>query len=172
MDSKTNNKLGLITVVAGEKYERLWAKTRPRFEAYASRIGAELVVIGEQPGIPSQHWAKLGIYELLKKRFDRYGLHRRRRHHPGRLSEPFRRGPRGQLGIFNEGKYTPRADLYLRDYERLPAFNSPNWDRIAYYNTGVMVVSRAHRYIFKPPEEVKRIRNSYGEQTWSQPANT
>ncbi len=41
----------------------------------------------------------------------------------------------------------------------------PVWDRQAYYNTGVMVVSRGQRFIFKPPEEVKRGRNSYGEQT-------
>lgn len=165
MGSKSNNKLALVTVVAGEKFERLWTKTRPTFEAYAERIGAELVVIGAQPEIPSQHWAKLGIYELLRKRFERLIFIDADAIIRDDCPSLFEMVPEDSLGIFNEGKYTPRAVCI---YEIMNAYriSLPRWNRIDYYNTGVMVVSRGQRFIFKPPEEVKRIRNSYGEQTW------
>lgn len=165
MGNKTNNKLGIVTVVAGEKYERLWEKTGRSIGNYAYRIGAELVVIGPQPGIPSQHWAKLAIYELLRKRFERIAYIDADAIIRDDCPSLFDVVPEDEIGIFNEGKYTPRAVCI---YEIMNAYRIqlPKWDRMSYYNTGVMVVSRGQRHIFKPPEEVKRIRNSYGEQTW------
>ena len=136
-DSKT----AIVTVVAGEKYERLWAKTRPSFEAYAQRIGAELLVIGPQPDIPSQHWAKLSIYELLKKRFNRVAYIDADALIRDDCPSLFDVVPEDSLGIFNEGKYTPRA---MCIYEIMQAYKIqlPDWNRIDYFNTGVMVVSR------------------------------
>lgn len=159
------SKLGLITVVSGEKYERLWTKTGPSFEAYARRIGADLITMGYHSGLPSQHWVKLGIYELLKKKYHRLIYIDADALIRADCPNLFDVVPEDSLGIFNEGKYTPRA---MCIYEIMNAYKIklPKWDRIAYYNTGVMVVSRGQRHVFKPPEEVRRIRNSYGEQTW------
>jgi hypothetical protein len=159
------DKTAIVTVVSGDKYEMIWARTHLSFENYALKIGAELVVIGTQPDIPSQHWAKLGIYELLRKRFHRVAYLDADILVREDCPSLFDVVPEDSLGIFNEGKYTPRA---MCIYEIMQAYKITlsKWDRIAYYNTGVMVVSRSLRHIFKPPEEVKRIRNSYGEQTW------
>jgi ADP-heptose:LPS heptosyltransferase len=158
-------KTAIVTVVSGEKYAKIWAKTRPSFEAYADRIGTELIVMGYHDGLPSQHWVKLGLYELLKKRFDRVAYLDADILIREDCPSLFDVVPADALGIFNEGKYTPRAVCI---YEIMNAYKIalPKWDRIAYYNTGVMVISRAKRHIFKPPQEVRLIRNSYGEQTW------
>lgn len=165
MDTEIKKRLGIVTVVSGDKYERIWAKTRPSFENYALKTGAELVVVGAQPDIPSQHWAKLSIYELLRKRFHRVAYLDADILIREDCPSLFDVVPEDSLGVFNEGKYTPRA---ICIYEIMNAYkiSLPDWDRQAYYNTGVMVVSRRHRYLFCPPEEVKKIRNSYGEQTW------
>ena len=159
------NKNAVVTVVSGEKYRALWWKTEPTFEAYTARIGAELVVIGTHIGIPSQHWAKLGIYELLKKRFDRVAFIDADCLIREDCPSLFDLVPEDSIGIFNEGKCTPRA---ICIYEIMNAYKIqlPAWNRKDYYNTGVMVVSRGQRFIFRPPEEVKRIRHSYGEQTY------
>ena len=161
----TETKTAVVTVVSGDKYSRLWAKTGPSFRAHAERIGAELIVMGHHDGLPSQHWVKLGIYELLKKRFRRLIYIDADAIIREDCPNLFDIVSEDSLGIFNEGKYTPRA-ICIWEIMNTYKIQLPDWDRIAYYNTGVMVVSRAQRHVFKPPEEVKFIRNSYGEQTW------
>lgn len=165
MATEIKQRKAVVTVVSGPKYERIWAKTWPRFEAYAARTGSKLVVIGHQEGIPSQHWAKLGIYELLRKRFHRVAYIDADVLIREDCPDLFDVVPDNAIGIFNEGRYSPRA---ICIYEIMNAYriSLPKWNRIDYYNTGVMVVSREHRHLFKLPGEVKRIRNSYGEQTW------
>lgn len=165
MDKPTKQRLGIVTVVSGEKYERIWAKTRPSFEAYAKRLGAELLVLEHHEDVPSQHWVKLGIYELLKKRFHRVAYLDADILIRDDCPSLFDIVPEDSLGIFNEGKYAPRA---ICIYEILNAYkiSLPDWNRMDYYNTGVMVAGREQRFVFKPPQEVRQIRNSYGEQTW------
>ena len=55
------------------------------------------------------------------------------------------------MGIFNEGLFTNRmASLQ----EAVVAYKEQidKWDGRSYYNTGVMVLSKQHRILFKTPE--------------------
>lgn len=158
-------KNALVTVVAGEKYERIWAKTRSYFEAYAQKIGAELIVLGYHENVPSQHWVKFSLYEMLRKQFKRAVYLDADILIRDDCPNLFEIVPETKLGIFNEGRYTPRA---ICIYEVMNSYKIelPDWDRNSYYNTGVMVVSRDQRHIFKPPDTVHKLKHSFGEQTF------
>ena len=158
-------KLGIVTIVAGEKYQKIWERSESFFNAYADKIGADLLVLKDLPPLPSAHWAKFSIHELLKKKYDRIAFI-----DADILIRPdapslFDLVPEDQFGIFNEGTYSPRA-MCIHEVKKVFNVELPKWDGKTYYNTGVMVVSRAHRHIFNITEEIKPLRNSFGEQTY------
>jgi len=155
----------ILTIVAGEKYEKIWERTQPFFENYADKIGADLIVLSDAENMPSPHWIKFAIYEFLKKDYDRVAFIDAdiliRPDAPSLFDEV----PEDKFGIFNEGRFTPRA-LCLYEVQSVYGINLPNWNNLDYYNTGVMVVSRAHRHIFSPVKDLKPLRHSFGEQTY------
>lgn len=159
-------RLAIMTIVSGKKYQKVWSLTEPFFNAYADKIGADLLVLKELPDdIPSPHWAKFSIYELLKKQYNRIAFI-----DVDIIIRPdspniFDVVPEDQFGIFNEGTYTPRA-MCIHEVKKVFNVPLPKWNGKDYYNTGVMVVSREHRHIFKVEEDVKPLRNSFGEQTY------
>lgn len=158
-------KKAIMTIVSGDKYRKIWELAEPYFNAYADKIGADLLVLSELPNLPSPHWAKFSIYELLKKKYDRVAFI-----DADILIRPdtpslFDIVPEDEFGIFNEGYYTPRS-VCLHEVKKVYDVNLPNWNGKDYYNTGVMVVSRKHRHIFKVQDAVKPLRNSFGEQTY------
>jgi len=158
-------KTAILTIVNGEKYEKIWSKTRPFFENYADKIGADLVVLSDADNMPSPHWIKFAIYEFLKKDYDRVAFI-----DADILIRPdapslFDIVSEDKFGIFNEGRFTPRA-LCLYEVKSVYGIDLPNWNNQDYYNTGVMVVSRKHRHVFSPVKNLKPLRNSFGEQTY------
>jgi len=158
-------KLGIVTIVNGAKYEAIWKRSEQFFVHYADKCGADLLVLRNLPNLPSPHWAKFSIHELLKKQYDRIAFI-----DADILIRPdapslFDLVPEDQFGIFNEGTYAPRA-MCIHEVRKVFNVELPKWDGKTYYNTGVMVVSRAHRYIFSITEEIKPLRNSFGEQTY------
>lgn len=160
-------KKAILTIVSGEKYEKIWEKTQPFFVDYAEKCDAELIVLKGYEGmsLPSPHWLKFSIHELLKKDFDRIAFIDAdiliRKDSPNIFDVV----PEDQFGIFNEGAYTPR---HICIYEVMKVYNVQGfrYDGQTYYNTGVMVCSRKHRHIFNVIEEVKPLRNHFGEQTF------
>ena len=156
----------ILTIVSGDKFKAIWKRTEPFFNAYADKIGADLLVLKEVPEtLPSPHWAKFSIRELLKKKYDRIAFI-----DADILIRPdspsiFDIVPEDQFGIFNEGLYMPRA-VCIREVMKVHKIELPTWDGKTYYNTGVMVASRQHRHIFSVNEEIKPLRNSFGEQTY------
>jgi len=160
-------KKAILTIVSGEKYEKIWEKTQPFFVDYAEKCDAELIVLKGYEGmsLPSPHWLKFSIHELLKKDFDRIAFIDAdiliRKDSPN----IFDIVPPDEFGIFNEGLYTPRN---ICIYEVMKVYNVEGfkYDGKTYYNTGVMVCSRRHRHIFNVIEEVKPLRNHFGEQTF------
>jgi len=157
----------IITIVSGEKYKSTWERSEPFFVHYADKCDAELIVLKGIEGTeyPSPHWIKFGIYNLLKKEFDRIAFI-----DADILIRPdtpslFDIVPEDQFGIFNEGTYTPRS-MCIHEVKKVFNVELPKWNGKDYYNTGVMVMSRQHRYIFKITEEIKPLRNSFGEQTY------
>jgi hypothetical protein len=158
-------KKAILTIVSGEKYGKVWKRSEPFFAHYADRCGADLLVLKELPELPSPHWAKFSIYELLKKKYDRVAFI-----DADILIRPdapslFDIVPEDQFGIFNEGLYTPRS-MCIHEVKKVYNVDLPKWNGKDYYNTGVMVVSRQYRHLFKITEEIKPLRNSFGEQTY------
>ena len=154
----------IVTIVSGDKYKAIWERVEPYFVAYAEKCDAELIVLGGGD-VPSAHWLKFSIYDLLHKQFDRVAFI-----DADILIRPdapsiFDIVPEDEFGIFNEGYYTPRA-ICLHEVKKVYNVDLSKWDGTTYYNTGVMVISKCHRHIFKVNSEIKPLRNSYGEQTY------
>ncbi len=159
-------KKAIITIVSGEKYSQIWKRSEPFFNAYAEKCNADLLVLKEMPrDLPSPHWAKFSIYELLKKQYDRIAFIDADIIIRPDTPSLFDIVPEDQFGIFNEGLYAPRA-MCIHEVRKVYNVALPKWNGKDYYNTGVMVISRQHRYLFKITEEIKQLRNSFGEQTY------
>jgi lipopolysaccharide biosynthesis glycosyltransferase len=159
-------KLAIFTIVCGDKFKEIWKRTEPFFNAYAEKCNADLLVLKEIPeNLPSPHWAKFSIHELLKKQYDRIAFIDADIIIRPDAPNIFNLVPEDQFGIFNEGNFVPRA-VCIYEVKKVFNVNLPKWDGKTYYNTGVMVVSREHRHIFKVEEEIKPLRNSFGEQTY------
>lgn len=163
----TGCKKAIVTVVNGEKYEKIWGRTEPFFLRYAQRCDAELIVFknAENIPMPSPHWIKFGVYELLKKEFDRVAFIDADVIIRDDCPSLFDVVPEDQFGIFNEGEYTPRS-MCIREVRKVFNVDLKNWDGVTYYNTGVWVVSKKDRFVFKIMEEIKPLRNAFGEQTY------
>jgi len=159
-------KKALVTVVNGEKYNEIWKRTEPFFIQYSERCDAELIVLHGMDGInyPSPHWIKFSIYELLRE-FDRIAFLDADIIIRDDCPSLFDVVPEDQFGIFNEGVFAPRA-ICIHEVRKVYNVDIKDWDGNAYYNTGVFVVSKAHRFVFKITEEIKPLRNSFGEQTY------
>jgi ADP-heptose:LPS heptosyltransferase len=158
------NKKAILTIVSGEKYHKIWEKVEPYFVAYSEKCDAELIVMKEGD-VPSPHWLKFSIYDLLHKEYDRVAFIDA--DILIRLDTPslFDIVPEDTLGIFNEGYYTPRG-VCIYEVKKVYNVDLKNWNGKDYFNTGVMVVSRCHRHVFKIQGNIKQLRNAYGEQTY------
>jgi len=155
----------IITIVAGEKYNKIWLRTRPFFENYADKVGADLIVLEDASFVPSPHWLKFSIYEFLKKKYDRVVFIDADILIRDDAPDLFEIVSEDKFGVFNEGQFTPRS-MCLHEAMQVYGVRLPKWNGRDYYNTGVMVVSKKHRHIFKPPGEIKQLRNAFGEQTF------
>jgi len=159
-------KRAIITVVSGDKYNEIWKRSEPFFINYAERCDAELIVLHGTDGInyPSPHWIKFSIYELLKE-FDRIAFMDADIIIRDDCPSLFDVVPEDKFGIFNEGQFAPRA-ICIQEVRKVYNVDIKKWNGTDYYNTGVFVVSKKDRYIFKITEEIKHLRNSFGEQTF------
>jgi lipopolysaccharide biosynthesis glycosyltransferase len=156
----------IVTIVSGEKFEQIWTRTEPFFVKYAEKCDADLIVLqGAEGQLPSPHWIKFSVYDLLRKEFDRIAFIDADILIRDDTPSLFDVVPEDQFGIFNEGQFTNRS---ICIYEMLKVYKVQDfrYDGHTYYNTGVFVCSRQHRHIFKVTEEVKPLRNSFGEQTF------
>lgn len=158
-------KKAILTIVSGEKYEKIWEKTSPFFIAYAEKCDAELIVLTKCETVPTAHWLKFACYDLLKKEFDRIAYIDADIIIRDDAPSLFDVVPEDEFGIFNEGAFTQRS---ICIYEVLKVYKIEDfqYDGSTYYNTGVFVASRRHRHIFKVVEQILPLRNSFGEQTF------
>lgn len=158
-------KKAILTIVSGDKYEKIWQRTEAFFVSYAEKCDAELLVLKGAEYVPSPHWLKFSLYELLKKEFSRIAFIDADIIIRDDTPSLFDIVPENEFGIFDEGEWTPRA-LCLYETMKVYDVQLPSWNGRQYFNTGVMVVSKQHRHIFKVTEEIKPLRNSFGEQTY------
>lgn len=152
----------LLTISIGDFYERLSDLTHPTFINYAQKINADFLCIdGKKVSQTTPHWEKFQIYDLLKQ-YDRILYVDTdiiiREDTPNLFDEV----PYFELGIFDEAPYTENRHISFQQACHSYGILPENWDG-KYYNTGVMVISRPHKDLFKKPE--KEIMNFF-EQTY------
>lgn len=147
----------VLTIAVGSNYEEMAKLTHPTIKKYADRIGADFICVSESK-TTTPHWEKFNhIYSLLNKykrilyldtdiiiRDDCPNL--------------FDIIPKEKLSLFDEMPYTNQRNLSLIESCKDYGIILKNWNG-KYYNTGVMVISRLHKELFKKPE--KEIFNFY-----------
>ena len=152
----------IVTIAIGEHYQTLSQLTHPTIRRYADKIGVDFIAITEQKiSTTTPHWEKFQILNLLAD-YDRILyldtdiLIRKN------CPDLFEIIPDTHLGVYNEAPFVPDRGYAIE--RAAEAYNAKDfkWDG-KYYNTGVMVISRCHRSLFRKPEQ--EIFNFY-EQSY------
>jgi hypothetical protein len=153
-------KYAVVTIACGEDYRKIARLTHPTLKKYADRIGADFISI-EKSDRSSPHWMKFELYNLLD-------LYQRviyldtdllvREDCPNLLEIVSAE----KIGLFNEAPFVEGRGESLRQAAIEYSLMVPDWDG-AYYNTGVMVLSRCHQYLFRHPG--KEVQNFF-EQSY------
>jgi ADP-heptose:LPS heptosyltransferase len=143
----------VATIAHGEKYEKIAEITHPSIKAYADRIGADFKVISEKSVSEEYiHFEKFQIHEMLL-RYERIIFIDTDVIVRDDTPNLFDVVPSTKLGAFNEG-FLERAGSLSVICQKYGHQLQGDWDG-SYYNTGVLVVSRCHRSLFKlPPQQV------------------
>jgi hypothetical protein len=141
----------ILTIAQGNLYSEMAFLTHPTIKAYADRIGAEFKVINEKKiSSTSIHWEKFQIFDLLNI-YDRILFVDTDIIIREDAPNLFDIVPKDKLGMFNEAPWTLRSRELMIDVCKQYGVILSNWDG-RYFNTGVMVISRAHKYLFKKPD--------------------
>lgn len=141
----------VMTIAVGEQYQKIASFTHPSIRFYAEKIGAEFLSIN-QSNLSSPHWEKFQIFHLLNK-YERILFIDTDIIIRDDCPNLFEIIPSTDFGAFNELPFTEESrqqSLYQAclDYDvKLDYWNGK------YYNTGVMVISRFHKYLFKKPDK-------------------
>jgi hypothetical protein len=142
----------VVTIAHGEFYQKLKEITHPSIKAYADKIGAEFIVIDrKQISETTIHWEKFQIFNLLNK-YERIIFIDTDIIIREDCPNLFDVVPADRLGAFNEAPFTLRSYEMMLDICKKYEKQLPKWDG-RYFNTGVMVISRHHKSIFKKPEK-------------------
>jgi len=152
------SRYAIVTLYIGEKYRSIADITLPIMKEYASKIGADLIEITENRLNKGMgHYEKLQIYNL----FDSY--ERIAFLDVDVLITPvcpnlFSEVPEEYFAAFDVSKYSKVHDnaIFLIQ-EKLGYID---W-KDTYFNSGVMVASRAHRDIFNPNDGLLNIWSKF-----------
>jgi len=157
----------IVTAAFGGEYEAMSARSFPTIEAYAGKIGADFVPLGERrfPDRPP-YFEKFQLFELLS-RYDRVVWMDSDLLVRPDCPDLFGLVPEHEVGAFNEGAFIPERRVTLAQAMRFYGFPPPPRDRWKgeYYNTGVLVASRLHRYLFDPKDAGEGFPGDGTEQT-------
>jgi ADP-heptose:LPS heptosyltransferase len=142
----------VLTITIGDYYQKISQYTLPSIQNYANKIGADFLNIKQgQGGFITQKWNKFYIHELLNeyKRIIYLDIDILIREDCPNLFDIV---PVDKLGMFNEGRYTTRYE-YLEQASEYYKEPLKPWNG-KFYNSGVMVISRLHKKIFKLPHGI------------------
>lgn len=145
----------VLTISIGDFYENLSKYTLPSIKKYATKIGSDFLNITEHDqNYITQKYHKFHIHELLNKykRILYLDVDLIIREDTPNLFDIV---PSDKLGMFNEGRYSSRGEFMdqASEYYQEPL---KKWNG-KFYNSGVMVVSRQHKQIFKLPKGVDYV---------------
>ena len=146
------NKNLVMTIAVGDAYVAMSKLTHPSIKKYAEKIGADFFSVDTSLE-STPHWSKFtNIHRLLNS------YHRLLYCDTDILIRDdcpniFDIVPVGEIGLFNELPFVtePRGQSLMmacKDYDIV----LKDWNG-NYYNTGVMVISRQHKQLFKKPDK-------------------
>jgi len=140
----------VLTIAVGDAYDRMAKLTHPAIKKYAEKIGAEFQCITESY-CSTPHWAKFEIYNLLNKyeRILYIDTDILVREDAPNLFDVV---PENELGMFNEMPWTENRQISLIDSCKEIGVVLKNWNG-KYYNSGVMVIPRSWKFLFKKPKK-------------------
>lgn len=138
-------------------FARIASLTHPPMARYASRVGADFVVIDRGESGRHAAWEKLQLHRLLGK-YARVVFLDTDIVVRGFAPDLFALVPEGSFGaLVHDARY---LESYIRMAEEYCIANGL-WLRNGldrYFNSGLMVASAAHRAVFEPPRGSPRIR--------------
>jgi hypothetical protein len=149
-------KKAVVTITSGEFYTKMGKITHPTIKSYADKIGADFLVLEGNGNHSLPHYRKLDLKDVLAT-YDRLiYLDTDILVRPD-APDLFAVVSEEKIGAFDEGRFVDREDNF-RNFMKQVNFAADKWDG-KYYNTGVLVVSKAHAGLFiDPPEETDNFK--------------
>lgn len=140
----------VLTISVGEYHQSISKLTLPSIKKYADKIGADFVCV--ETSIHEQvEWEKTIIFKFLNdyKRIIFFDIDLIIREDCPSLFDLI---PENKLGVFNSGKYFSKIES-IQSVSTI--YNKPlKKIMTSYYNTGVMVLSKIHKELFRVPDEI------------------
>lgn len=141
--------VAVVTITVGDLYQEIASVTHESIAAYCSRIGADFIVI-DKSKCSTPHWSKFQIFDLLTKYrriiyLDTDVIVR------DDCPNLFEVVPETHMGMFDEAPFTGGRQQSMIEACRDHGYVLPDWNG-QYFNTGVMVISRRHRDLFRKPK--------------------
>ena len=138
----------VLTIAVGAEYQRMLEISGPRMQAYARKIGADFIAIDKCEST-TPHWEKFKVFNLLSKyeRIIYVDVDTLIREDCPNL---FDLVPAADLGLFDERPFTRGREISIYDTCKQYGVTLPRWNG-KYFNTGVMVIPRAWKSVFKKP---------------------
>jgi len=153
----------VMTMAIGPEHERLATLTHPTMRAYAERVGADFEVIRKLSIARHPYWEKFQIGPALD-RYDRVLWLDNDLVIRPTCPDLFALVPADRMGWLNEGVIESRVAQMQQTAQFYGEPLPGRWNGRDYYNAGVMVVSRAHRELFRKPDRESTC--SMAEQSW------
>lgn len=139
----------VVTICVGAQYKKIAELTHKSIKSYADKIGAEFICIRESK-CSTPHWDKFEIYNLLNK-YERIIYLDTDLLVRSDCPNLFDIVPIAMIGLFNEAPYTDGRIVVFNQACTEHAIKIQRWNGF-YYNTGVMVISRQHKQLFRKPD--------------------
>jgi lipopolysaccharide biosynthesis glycosyltransferase len=151
------NKNLVLTISTGEVFSKISKITHESIKKYANKIGADFLVITEQT-LQDPNWEKTQVFNYLNK-YKRIILLDSDLIIREDCPNLFEIVPEDKLGAFNEKKYFQNAEkIKLEALKYNIEISKITND---YFNTGVLVISRIHKQLFKPVNDILGNFNDY-----------
>lgn len=147
-------KKAIVTICFGDNFRRIAKYTHNSIKRYAKKVGADFLILNEENQYIKDksfpQWEKFALFYLLN-RYDRILYLDTDLIIRDDCPDLFSIVPYNQIGSFNEAKFVPR-EYYLLDTARTynVDISKVKWNG-KYYNTGVLLVSKCHKYLFEKP---------------------
>jgi hypothetical protein len=161
VEKNLKKKRAIVTIAIGAYHEKLYSVVEPFFQAYAKKVGADLIVWRDQGNHSMPHYRKLDLGDVLND-YERVCYIDADIIIREDAPDIFEMVPADRFGAFEEGQYDDRADTLLNFFKKMD-FEPEEDCQADYWNTGVMVFSQGHQPIFLQP--VNEIMSFY-EQTY------